>query len=314
MEINLQRAAQTLAEAQDILLIAHKSPDGDTLGSCYALYYALTGMGKRARVACSDPVTKLYAYLKPRETPSSFDPRCIVSVDVADEKLFGEKLEPYCGRVDLCIDHHQTNTDYARERLVDPTQAATAQIVYKIIVEMRRPITPMIADCLFTGLTTDTGCFRYASVTAETHRIAADLMEHGARAEYINRVMFEQKSRQGLRAERMAMDSLHYSFGGRCAEVFLSQEIFERTGADEDSLAGIPALLRQIEGVLVSVTYKERDGGIKISLRTGAEIDASKVCAAFGGGGHCRAAGCFIEGNFDEARQRMHSVLERYLS
>lgn len=312
MDITIAGAARQLLGAQDILLIAHKSPDGDTLGSCFALYWALCGLQKRVRVECSDPIPEKYGYFLPQEMPS-FAPRFYAAVDLADVQLFGDRLEPLAEKIDLCIDHHVTNTRYAACTLVDASQAATAQLIYRVIQEMGCPVTPMIADGLFTGISTDTGCFRYPNVTPETMRIAADLMEAGAKAAHINRLMFETQSRTRVRAERLILDTLIESFGGRCAEIVVSKAMMEETGVREDELDGISALPRRIEGVWVSVTYHERENGYKISMRTGEEVDASAVCAALGGGGHKRAAGCFLPGSLDEARERIHEALAPFL-
>ncbi len=312
MDITIAEAARQLQEAQDILLIAHKSPDGDTLGSSFALYWALCGLQKRVRVECSDPIPNKYSYFLPKEMPR-FEPRFYAAVDLADVQLLGGRLEPLAGSVHLCIDHHVTNTRYAACTLVDPYQAATAQLIYRVIREMGCKVTPAIADCLFTGISTDTGCFRYPNVTPETMRIAADLMEAGAQAAYINRLMFETRSRARVRAERLILDTLTESFGGRCAEIVVSKAMMAETGVREDELDGISALPRRIEGVWVSVTYHERENGYKISMRTGDEVDACTVCAALGGGGHKRAAGCFISGSLGEARERIRCALESFL-
>lgn len=313
MKISIAQTAQKLLQAQDILLIAHKSPDGDTLGSCFALYYALSSLGKRVRVECNNDFPQKYQYFLEGYTAPCFEPQFIVAVDVADEKLFGDALECYKNRVDLCIDHHRTNTHYARMYCIDETQAATAQLVYLILLKMRIPCTPLIADCLFTGITTDTGCFRYTNVTAQTHLTAARLIENGARAGMINRIMFEQKSKSRIAVERSVLETLSYDFDGRCAMVCISQNLLRQTGACEEELEGVSAIPRQIDGVWVGVTFNEREGGYKISLRTDSHIDAAAVCRVLGGGGHKAAAGCFITGDFQEAKQKMHAALEPFM-
>ena len=314
MDITIAAAAEELKKAQDILLLAHKSPDGDTLGSCFSLCYALTSLGKRVRVACSDPIPPKYDYLLREYHPAEFSPGYIAAVDVADTKLLGPGTQEYGERADLCIDHHQTNTDYARLRCLDYTQAATAQICYALIQQLGVEITPVIADCLFTGISTDTGCFRYTNVTPLTHRIAAELMECGAMAGEINRIMFDQKSKSRLAVERMVMETLEYAYEGRCALICVSKDILQQTGASPDELEGVSSMPRQIEGVWAGITLNERDGGYKVSMRTDAHIDASKVCALLGGGGHKQAAGCFIEADFVTARQRLLDALKGFMA
>lgn len=313
MELNLVQACELLLSAEDILLLAHRSPDGDTLGSCFALCYALAGSGKRVRIACADPFPKKYDYFTAGAAFPDFEPRFVAAIDVADDKLLGSLQEKY-PRVDLCIDHHPSNTGYAENRLLDPRQAATAQLCFLLLREMQLPITPLIADCLFTGLTTDTGCFRYASVTAYTHRIAAELIALGANAAEINRRMFETKTPARLSLERQAMRSLEYAFNGSCALIAISLQDWEQAGATEEDFEGIAALPRQIEGVLAGITLREKPEGWKVSLRTQHAVNASAICAQFGGGGHQLAAGCMIAGPLPAVREQLLAALAPYLA
>ena len=171
-----------------------------------------------------------------------------------------------------------------------------------------------MADCLYTGLTTDTGCFRYRSVTPRTHRIAADLLERGARGADINRAMFESKSRGQVEAERLAMDSLRFSSNGLVALVKIPLDIYGKTGASESDLDGIASLPREIQGVVLGVTLKEKEGKVKVSLRANPPADASVLCARFGGGGHQGAAGCSLEGaTLEEAQAALEQACQAYL-
>lgn len=313
MQLSLVQAGELLLHADDILLLAHRSPDGDTVGSCFALYYALTGCGKRARVACADPIPQKYGYFTAGACFPEFTPRFVAAIDVADHKLLGSLQEKY-PQVDLCIDHHPSNTGYAKDRLLDPLQAATAQLCFSLLQQMRLPITPVIADCLFTGISTDTGCFRYQNVTAHTHRIAAELIALGANAADINRRMFETKTPARIALERQAMQALEFAFDGKSALTHISLQDWARSGAAEEDFEGIAALPRQIEGVLAGVTLRERPEGWKVSLRTQEPVDASAVCAQFGGGGHRFAAGCTIVGEFPAVRERLLAAIAAELS
>lgn len=312
MNITPKAVAELLLASDDILLLAHRSPDGDTLGSCFALYWALSEIGKRAYVRCADPFPDKYDYFLP-EAMTTFPPKLIVTVDISDDQLLGGLREEYRGKIDLCIDHHQTNTDFARHRCLNSKMAATAQLVREILREMGVSISARVADCLFTGITTDTGCFRYSNTTADTHRTAAELIELGASAAEINRRMFELRTKGRVQVEKMVLGSLQYDFDGRVATVCISKDILERSGALEHELEGLSSIPRTIEGVLVGVTFSEREGGYKLSVRTGKELDASGICRRFGGGGHKRAAGCFISGDYQSACEQMHRVLGEIL-
>ncbi len=302
----LARAAALLKNAENVLILAHKSPDGDTLGSSAALCRVLHALGKRARVLCSDAVPHKYAYLFEGVERQEFEPGAVVAVDIAAPTLLGDALAPYAGRVDLCIDHHPSNTRYAALTLLDPRAAATCELMLELFTGMGAPVDARTADCLYTGIATDTGCFCYSNTTAATLRAAAELVGKGARSSRINKALFETKSRGRLLMERLALESLEYAFGGRAAVIVLSRSMYEEAGISDDEAEGIPSIPARIEGVQVGVTIKEkekREGPLyKISLRTGGGVNASAICARFGGGGHAAAAGCEIEGTLPEVK------------
>lgn len=312
--VTLEEACALLQGKKRILLLCHRSPDGDTLGSAYGLQGALRRLGKETRVECADAIPHKYRPFIGQPANPAFSPDLIVTVDIADTQLFGPALEPYIGRVDLCIDHHPSNTGYARRLLLLPQAAATCEIIYQIILQLGVEIDKYIADCLYLGLSTDTGCFRYTNVTVQTHRIAAALMERGADHGAINQAMFETKSRAQMEIERLAMNTLEFAFGGRCALIHITREMLARTHATEEELDGMSAKPRQIEGVLAGVTLRERqEGGFKVSVRTNQPVDASAVCKQLGGGGHARAAGCFVQGDLASAKAQVLQVLAGYL-
>lgn len=301
--MTIQQAAEMLAQWQDVLILSHQNPDGDTIGTALALYYAYRSMGVRARVECSDEFPHKYAYLTNTYDDQPFEPQHIVAVDVADAKLLGEKLQHYLPRIEVCIDHHPTNTGFAQHSLVVPTAAATAEVMMQVLEQMKVQITPLIASALYTGICTDTGCFRYSNTTADTHRAAARLIELGAPAERINRVMFETKSLPRITLEAQAMNTLTFHEGGKVAVMHVTRRMVAETGAAEGDLDGVSSIPRQIEGVEIGVTLREREDGYKVSMRTTEYIDASQVCATLGGGGHARAAGCLIQAPLEEARR-----------
>ena len=293
-----------LNEQEDILILCHQSPDGDTLGSGFGLYYALRALGKRAQVVCSDPIPPQFSYLLPEEMPQ-ITPRCIVAVDVADPQLLGDKLSCLADKVDLCIDHHPSNRGYAARTLVRPDAAATAEVMAEIIRGLQVRLDQRMADCIYMGLCTDTGCFQYSNVTSHTLRIAADMMDLGADAYHINRKMFGTKSKARIAMEREVLDSLIYAMDGRVAVIAVTKEMLDRTGAKESELDGLSSIPREIEGVKVGITLREKPGGFKISVRTVEEIDAANICAWVGGGGPARAAGCFIPETLERCREKV---------
>lgn len=311
--ITEQQAADCLRQADNILLLAHQYPDGDTLGSNYALCLALRQMGKRVRVLCGDPIPEKYDYMTADVEMPAFEPQYICAVDVADPRLLGPELEAeYGSRVDLCIDHHSTNVGYARHSCVNGHAAAAAMLIWRIIRLLGVTPTPAMATCVYTGIATDTGCFKYASTDADTHRIAAECMDLGIPAEMINRVNFDMKSRARIELERMALEGMEFLHHGRVAIMTITNEMMAQSGAIENDMEGLPPIPRQIEGVWVGITLRQKaDGNYKISVRTGTHADAAAICVLLGGGGHNRAAGCTIEGDRDAARRAVLQAVEQ---
>ena len=208
--LNVQQMAQRLRAADNVLILCHKNPDGDTVGCGSALYYALKALDKNAAVLCSDAIPSRYAFTNPRLFKGEFEPETVVAVDVASIQLFGENngVPQYTRHIDLCIDHHAGNSGYADFTLLDDHAAAAAELLYEVLEAMEVPMTAHIANCLYTGLATDTGCFKFSSTTAKTHLVAAKLIEEGAQVEELNTLLFDTKPRERMEAERIARNHL----------------------------------------------------------------------------------------------------------
>ena len=303
MRIDLHETAKILENADKILLLCHSHPDGDTLGSAYALARALLGMGKRVRVECSDPIPKDFSFMIEGIETDDFEPELIAAIDVADIKLLGKESEgKYTGKIGLCIDHHGSNMLYADKVCLEADSASTAEIIYLLLKIMQVDPDPVIASCLFTGVSTDTGCFRFSNTTVRTFEIAAELAKLGADTYNIIQVFFETKTKTYAALERLALDSMRFYFSDRCALICVTQDMYKRSGSNESETDRLANLPRQIEGVLVGVTMRElKDGSFKASVRTHGDIDASAICKRLGGGGHMGAAGCTLYGSKQQA-------------
>ncbi len=303
--LNVEQAAAMLRNADNILILCHKNPDGDTIGCGSALYYALASLGKTAAVLCSDPIPRRLSYTRPRLFRGEFEPGLVVAVDVAGTQLFGDSglMPSYSRRVDLCIDHHAGNNGYAQYTLLNPEAAAAAELLWEVIEAMGVQLDSQMADCLYTGLSTDTGCFRFANTKAKTHRVAARLIEAGARVEELNTLLFATKTRGQMEAERIARSHLEYALDGRCALTWLDRDEIEASQADPSDLEELTALPIGIEGVKIGLTFRQQPGGSwRVSIRTANGVDAVAVARRLGGGGHLRASGCELLGTLDNAK------------
>ncbi len=315
MMIDTPSSAAEILKAQDnILILVHGHPDGDTLGCGYSLCRALISMGKKAAVRCSDEIPKKYSYLSQGIEDLSFEPQFIVSVDVADAALLGKKnQELYGDKVDLSIDHHGSNRIFAKKTLLDDKAAAACEIMLEVIKALGVEITKDIANCIYTGLSTDTGCFRYSNVTPRTMRMGAEMIEAGADNAAINTVMFETKTKTYVALEKLCLAGMETYFDERFALITVTQEMFRLSGSDESECDAIASLPRQIEGVVIGATLREKaDGTFKVSMRTHAPADASAICAEMGGGGHMRAAGCQLDGPLENAKKILIENIKKY--
>ena len=242
-KIDEKSAARLLRENDNILILTHRNPDGDTIGSGFALLHALKKLGKTVKVVCTDPFPEKYGYIAHSNDDDVGENPYVVAVDVADMELIGAQYRAkYEHGVNLCIDHHISNKEFA-ENLCLRSCSATCEIIYDIIKAMGVEIDKSVADSLYTGIATDTGCFLFSSVTARTHIIAADLIEHGADFFEINRIMFETKSLGYFKLEAAALNTVEMHCGGKCAFMTVTMDMQKQAGTkdgDFDGIAGLP--------------------------------------------------------------------------
>ena len=304
-----QECSQLLLSKNNILIITHTNPDGDTHCSAAALCSALRRAGKRANLFRNPAVTTKYMpHVEKYFAPKSFKSKYIVSVDVATEKMFAEGFD---GAIDLCIDHHPTNSHYAKKELVCPDKAACGEIVLAVIKEMCGGITQEEADLLYIAVTTDTGCFQYLNTNAATFRAAAELLEYGADTGMVNVKFFRKASRARLKLEGMIYSTMGFYRDGKISVAIITKEMLRQADAGEEDCDDLAGLAGRAEGASVNITIRERDNGSsKVSVRTGRDVSSSDICAVFGGGGHAMAAGCTIDCPPEKARDMLLAVID----
>ena len=308
-KMNYKQAAKELLTHENILLLTHCNPDGDTVASAAALCSALNRGGRTAYLYRNEQISeKLLRYCERYFAPEGFQPKYVVAVDVADEKLFAKG---FAGKVDLCIDHHPTNTGYAAQTLVRPEKAACAELVLELIQCMNGELTKEEATLLYIGLSTDTGCFQYANTNAAAFRAAAELLRMGADNAKINWVFFRKVSVARLKLESMIYSGLRFYRDGKIVVATVTRRMLAESGAGEDDLDDLAGLSGRAEGAVLNITIREQpDGSSKISVRSNEEVSSSAICAVFGGGGHEMAAGCTIYGDTEKARELLLNVID----
>lgn len=313
-ELTLRETARFLKKHNNYIILTHASPDGDTLGSAYALYYALNEIGKVATVLCPDVIPQKYSYFARKTDHITCENPTVIAVDVADSRLLGALEEEFGTKVDLCIDHHVSNTRYAKNLYLDDDAAAAAECIFELIGKMKVNLNDITAKAIYTGLATDTGCFKYSTVTEKTLLICASLYEYNINAAEINRLMFDTKSKKLIELEAMVLTGAEFHFDDRCMVLTVTEDMQKETGCSGTELEGIAVLSRSVEGVIAGVTLKQtNDNEFKVSLRTYKPLDASVICKALGGGGHKGAAGATVKGSLDEVKAKVLEAVKQSL-
>ncbi len=317
-KIELRKIADMLLEPgfDRVLVACHRSPDGDAVGSSYALAYALRKLGKQARVFCPDPIGREFSYLtEVQEGLFSFEPEHFVTVDIASpEMLCGAE---FVSRIEMVIDHHRINSVESKIKYVDAGKASCGEIILQLLQEMKIPFDRYLAMALYTAVATDTGCFRYSNTTEDTFLAAAFLSRFAQQGDFyrINKAMFETKSGLLLSLESYAASHFQTACNGALAYLSLSAETQKKLGVSYSDLDTVINVIRQLEGVRVAMVAKEREKGtFKVSVRSEAGFDASDFCHVFGGGGHIAAAGCTIVGTETEIISSLLKEATRRLS
>jgi len=311
--LTVQETATRLRDFDNVLILTHVRPDGDTVGCAAALCAALRALGKTAYLLPNPGLTDTTAPVAaPYLAPEGFTPDKVVSTDIATVGLFPDNALPWKDRVDLAMDHHPSFEYFAKENIVRPEAAACGELVYDILRELG-PITPEIALPLYVAVSTDTGCFQYANTTADTHRVAAELMDTGIDYRAVNKVFFRTKTRKRLALEADMLGNMEFYDRGRVVFLMVPISLMERIQATESDAEDLSSLGGQIEGTDCAVTFRElRPDVWKLSVRTGERINATEVCRELGGGGHAAAAGCTVEAPLAEVKTRILSAIARH--
>ena len=302
---NLTRSetAQWLLERDNFLILTHRRPDGDTLGSAAVLCRGLRQLGKTAHILENPEVTEKYAHLHAGlTTPLAQPHHVVVCVDVASPNMLPEAFLPLQERIALRIDHHGTATPFTPLELVDPLASACGDVLYDVLTEMGAKLDKEMANALYTAVSTDTGCFRYANTNAHSHLVAAACCEAGGDLFALNQRLFETNSLARLRLQGWLIDNAIFLQEGKAVICALPLATEKALGVTEDDTENISGFPRSIAGVKIAATLRQEESGrIKLSVRAVPGYDAGAICANFGGGGHKGAAGASMDLTMEEA-------------
>ena len=307
---SLAETGELLKAAKKLVIVSHVSPDGDTLGSSLALMHALRMLGKEVIINVDDDISTVYSFLPGiaeyrRFAPEeSVDADLLVIIDASSADRVGNAMEVVKSPIVLNIDHHKTNTRFADYLYLDADAAATAEIIYSLLLEMGIKLTRDIATCIYEGIYTDTGSFKYSNTTSNTLKTAADLLNYGVNPSLISDNM-ELKSRSQVEMLRKVLETLTFLKDGKIAYIEIPLELYDHN-VETDTFISYP---RYVEGVEIALLFKQVEANLtRVSFRS-KEIDVAKIALSFGGGGHKKAAGCSIYAPLKEAEKAVLDVV-----
>ncbi len=306
-----------LNNAASILIFPHVSPDGDAIGSCAALCRAMRSTGKNAWVLLDDEIPGYLRFMDTQYFTDNADcveaPDICICVDCSEESRFIKRSDKFnTGRFRICIDHHEASEGLGDYYYIDEREAAASQIIYKLLVAMDVTIDSKIAESLYVGINTDTGSFQYSNTTAETHRIVSDLLETGIDHSAIAVLLYHNISLRKLRLQSEIIKCMEVIANGKAAVSYVTKEMLDLCDAEADDSEGAVDILRNIEGIELAAFLKEKDGGIKVSMRAKSYGVVNVIAMKFGGGGHAKAAGCTLDMSMEKALETIKNELNSY--
>ena len=303
----VNEAADIISENKSVLILFHVHPDGDAVGSAFALRAFVNSIGGRAWCVCADRLPDRFGFIfegvqesvLAEDIPEDFIPDAIVSVDTASPSQLGGLYEVYKDKIDLMIDHHGKGTPYANN-LIKPDAAACGEVLYEVLALASEKIGVELSNevnrLIYTALSSDTGCFRYSNVTPSTHLLAAKLIASGVDGADINHRLFGIKTLKQMQVEHAGFERMNLHCGGRVAIITFPYDLKTQYGADDEALETLIDVARCVKGVEVAAVIKQptAENKFRVSMRSSCDFDVSEICAFYGGGGHVRAAGCTI--------------------
>ena len=317
----VEQAMDLISRAQRIALLAHEHPDGDCLGSAIGFAHILRQLGKTCVPACADPLPRAFTFLPGAEMlqttlgDEQFD--LVIALDAGELTRYGSLFTQHSAFLLqaplINIDHHISSEGCGQVNIIEPTAAATAELLVLFQQQAHLPLNKDAAVCLLTGLITDTGSFQYSSTTPRTLEAAACLLAAGATPEQIVKPLFRSHPLAQVRYDAAVVANIQVACDGRLVWSYATDETIAKTGLTSDMNDSCTAMLRDIEGVQIAAFFKSFGNPYetRVSLRSEAPYDVAKICMRFGGGGHLRAAGATIALPLEEAMKLVIAELKR---
>lgn len=317
MQVDWKRFSEVINDASNVILTSHIRPDCDALGSCLGMAGILESLGKKVRIVCGQPVPSNLTFIDPDKKIMCIG-QDIQAEDLADADLhmildtsawiqLGDMADVIRNSTykKIIFDHHEGEDDIDAELFKNTTAEAVGRMVVEAADHLGVEMTPEIAQPVLAALATDTGWFRFGSVTPTTFKAAAKLLEAGAKPAKLYGELYERETAGRVRLRGTVLARIQTELDGRLAHTYILPDDYEKTGAQPTDTEDLINLALEIEGtVFATIMVGQVDGGYKMSFRSRCDVAANEVAKKFGGGGHRAAAGAFIDSNDFEAVQK----------
>ncbi len=314
----LDSILDAMKKAQTAFVTCHARPDGDALGSSLMLYEVLTSFNIDTEIVCPSPPPETYSFLKNVDKVKTRVPEGNKDIGFILDSSDTKRLEGVSGLLEstdtlINIDHHKLNEKFGKLNYVRPKYASVCEQVMYLAMKAGVQINSDMAVNIYIGILTDTDRFQEQNTTPQSHRIAADLIEHFINPVKISTLVYGNCSANKMKLIARTLDTLEFSAGGKVGYITITPEVLKKTGASNENVEGIINYARNIKGVEVGILFRKIPGleGIKVSFRSNGKIDVGSIAVEFGGGGHHNASGCLFKGSFKKAHKKIIGAVER---
>lgn len=305
-----KEAREIVKNSKSVYVVAHVNPDGDAIGSTFAVYFALKKLGKDVHVimpAYSTVFEFLPGVEHSVENVKEEEYDLLIALDASDRTRLAMSEEDYNkAKKVIMLDHHQISNPYGDFRYINDLKSSASEIAYLFIKSLEVDFDENIATLLYTGIMTDTGSFNYSNANSDTFRVVADLLDNGAKAVEVCKKLNDTMKEAKLKLIAKTVDNMEVYYDGKMRYSYISYQEIQELGLGDEDAEGMTNYLRAVEGTEVAVYVRGKsDGSLKVSMRSGGKVDTSKIAIAFGGGGHPRAAGYTMKESLEIEKEKL---------
>jgi len=291
MKKTFEKILNLINDSQRILIVSHRDPDGDSIGSQLALEGFLQSFGKPTRIINQGPIPHRYVLVFVLECPS------------LDRLAEVKKVIPLESKI-VNIDHHPANERFGTLNYVDVQASAVGEMIYSLLKAYNFPISPLMANQIYTAILTDTGRFKYSNTSAHCLNICAELIKLGADPKTLSNKIYFDHSLSFLKLLGTILEKLEVRDGGKTCSVTIDRRLLSEFGVNHQEIEGMAHYSLFLSGVEIGLLFTElEERKTKVSLRSQDDFDVSKLAKIFGGGGHKNAAGCTLNYNLEKAKK-----------